>query len=318
MALDELALSLERHATSKIAELADLERLDTLGFRGEALPSIAEVSRLTLTSRARDGGTGAYTLSVEGGTIRPDASPVAAARAPGTTVAVRDLFFNTPARRKFLRSPAGELRLAVRMLTAYALAFPSVALRLTLDGRVRLELPAAGRLLDRLIALYGNHFVGRLIEVREDRPGLSLEAWIGVPELARVTRDGQTLLVNRRWIQSPLLSQAVRQGYGNLIAPGRHPTAIVVLAVDPATLDVNVHPTKREIRFAHDDAMFGFLAQAVGRPMARLAPRYMPDVRPEAGPPTLASLTGEERRQPSLFSGRGPGGRTEAGALDVR
>ena len=302
MAADELQLALERHATSKIAQLEDLDRLATLGFRGEALPSIAEVSKLSITSRPRDPEGPAHRLDAEGGQV---GEPRPAARAPGTTIAVRELFFNTPARRKFLKSAGGELRLAIRMLNAYALACPEVAFRFVVDGRARLALPAAANRRDRLVALYGAHFVERLIELREERPGFAFEAWLGVPELARVTREGQTILVNGRWIQSPLLSTALRQGYGNLIPPGRHPTAILALEIDPATIDVNVHPTKREIRFSREDAVFGFLAQSVAKPLGKLAPRYLPSGGGARVPtaPSLAELTREDTRQPQLFSG---------------
>jgi DNA mismatch repair protein MutL len=295
---DELPLALERHATSKLEALEDLDRLVTLGFRGEALPSIAEVSRLTLTSRQHDVGA-AHTLAVEGGVV---GAVTAAARAPGTTVEVKDLFFNTPARRKFLRSSASELRVALRMLTAYALAYPETAFRFTVDGKPRLALPHAASRHERLVGLHGAAFAERMIEVKEERPGFTFEAWLGVPELARVTRDGQTLLVNRRWVQNPTLSAALRHGYGNLIPPGRHPTALMALDVDPATLDVNVHPTKREVRFSREDAVFAFVAQTVARPLARLAPRYVPAGRDLPRPPALGELTRETERQENLFS----------------
>ena len=313
IAADDLVLALERHATSKLVLLEDLDRLATLGFRGEALPSIAEVSRLTILSRPRDPEGPAHRLEADGGLV---GTPIVAARAAGTTISVRDLFYNTPARRKFLKSAGGELRLALRMLNAYALAYPGTAFRYTVDGKPRLTLPQAASRRDRLVALYGGHFVERLIEVREERPGFAFEAWLGVPELARVTREGQTLLVNGRWIQSPLLSQAVRHGYGNLIPPGRHPAAILALEVDPATVDVNIHPTKREVRFSREDAVFGFLAQSVARPLAKLAPRYLPSTRNEPGPPTLAELTGGEKRQEPLFPRAVPGGRPP-GAVSV-
>jgi DNA mismatch repair protein MutL len=319
MSADELPIAIERHATSKLASLEDLDALYTLGFRGEALPSIAEVSRMTILSRqAADDASGAtaaagsagaagaaalggHRLDVDGGVAQ---AVVAAARAPGTTVEVRDLFYNTPARRKFLRAPVAELRLATRLLTAYALAFPEVGFRLTVDGKPRLTLPRATSRAERLAALYGGSFLERVLEAREERPGFAFEAWLGVPELARVTRDGQTVLVNRRWIQSPMLSQALKQGYGNLIPPGRHPTAIVALDIDPATLDVNVHPTKREVRFSREDAVFAFVMQTVSRVLAKLAPRYLPSTRPEPGPPTFAELTREDRNQPGLFAER--------------
>ena len=187
IAADDLVLALERHATSKLVLLEDLDRLATLGFRGEALPSIAEVSRLTILSRPRDPEGPAHRLEADGGRV---GTPVVAARAPGTTISVRDLFYNTPARRKFLKSAGGELRLALRMLNAYALAYPGTAFRYSVDGKPRLTLPQAASRRDRLVALYGTHFVERLIEVREERPGFAFEAWLGVPELARVTREG--------------------------------------------------------------------------------------------------------------------------------
>ncbi len=297
MTRDEMPLALERHATSKITALEDLDQLNTLGFRGEALPSIAEVSRLTLVSRTREGAS-AHELRVEGGEV---GAAIAAARAPGTTIAVKDLFFNTPARRRFLRSPAAEIRVALRMLTAYALAYPATAFRFTVDGKSRLALPAARTRHERLVGLYGAAFAERMLEVREERPGFTFEAWLGVPELARVTRDGQTLLVNRRWVQNPTLSAAIRQGYGNLIAPGRHPTALVALDVDPASVDVNVHPTKREVRFSREDAVFSFVAQTVARPLARLAPRYVPAGPAGLRPPALSELTHAPDPQATLF-----------------
>ncbi len=298
LSADELPVALERHATSKIRALEDLDALATLGFRGEAIPSIAEVSRFSILSRPREGGDG-HRIDVEGGVI---AVVVPGARAIGTTVSVRDLFFNTPARKRFLKSTASELRQADRMLHALAVAHPEVAFRFVVDGRPRLTLPIAADRRERLVALHGASFVERLLPVREERPGFVFEAWLGVPEMARVTREAQTILVNRRWVQSITLSQALRQGYGNLLAPGRHPTAILAFDLDPASVDVNVHPTKREIRFAREDAMFGYVVQAVSKPMALLAPRYVPAGRPEPGPPTLAELTHEDRRQPNLFT----------------
>ena len=298
LSADELPVAIERHATSKIRALEDLDALATLGFRGEALPSIAEVSRFSILSRPREGGD-AHRIDVEGGVI---GAVVPAARAPGTTIAVRDLFFNTPARRRFLKAPGSELRQADRMLASYAIGHPEVAFRFVVDGKARLTLPAAASRRERLIALYGAPFVERLLEVRDERPGFAFEAWLGVPELARVTREGQTILVNRRWIQSPMLSQALRHGYGNLIAPGRHPAGVIALELDPASVDVNIHPTKREVRFSREDAVFGFVAQTVARPLAVLAPRYAPTGRTMPGPPTLAELTHEDRRQPNLFA----------------
>jgi DNA mismatch repair protein MutL len=277
---NELVLALERHATSKLESLEDLDRLASLGFRGEALPSIAAVSRLKLTSRTAEAEAAAF-LAAEGGNPTDRGT---AARAPGTTVEVADLFFNTPARRKFLSSPAGEIRAALRLLEAYALAFPEVAFRLVVDGKERLQWPAvAGETLlgtslavrrDRASALWGARHATQLLEVEAERDGWKIEALLGLPDHARATREGQIFLVNRRWIQSPLLGAALRQAYGNLLPPGRFPAAALWLTVPAARLDVNVHPTKREVRFADEERVFALVAAACSRPLAQIAPPF--------------------------------------------
>jgi DNA mismatch repair protein MutL len=294
----EISLALEPHATSKLRSLADLGTLRTLGFRGEALPSIARVSRFQLETRAEEEGEGS-TVEVTGGESGPTHP---AGRPPGTTVTVRDLFFNLPARRKFQRTAAGELRAAARLLSAYALAFPEVDFRFVVDGRERLRAPAAASLGERLAAVLGRRFLEQCLEVREERPGVTLAAFAAAPELARLTREGQVLLVNRRWIASPTLSQALRHAYGNLIPPGRHPSAILDLRLDPASLDVNVHPAKSEVRFAHEDLVFHFVAQSVARPLSKLAPRYVPLGRAGERPPALEELLGAPRPQMGLWS----------------
>jgi len=267
---DDLELALERHATSKISSLADLDRLDSLGFRGEALPSIAAVSRLRITSRAGLEESAAF-VAVEGGTVVQRGH---APRAPGTTVEVRDLFFNTPARRKFLKSATGELRAALRLLETYGLAFPAVAFRFVVDGRERIEWPTATSPRDRAAAIWGARHAEQRVVVNAARDGMRLHALLGIPEHARATRDGQQFLVNRRWVQSPMLSQALRQAYGNLLPAGRFPAAALWLDIPPDQLDVNVHPTKREVRFAHDDAVFALVAGACAQVLAPLHPPF--------------------------------------------
>ncbi len=266
----EIDLALERHATSKLEVLEDLGRISTLGFRGEALPSIAAVSHLKLTSRTPGAENASY-VAVEGGQVRDRG---AAPRAPGTTVEVADLFFNVPARRKFLHSPGGELRAAIRMLEAYAFAFPEVGLRLLVDGRERFEWPAAGSVRERASAVWGPRHTAQLLDAEGERDGLAVRALLGLPEHARATREGQVLLVNRRWILNPLLGQALRQAYGNLLPAGRYPAAVLWLTVPPPRLDVNVHPTKREVRFADEDSVFGLVAGACAKPLARLTPPF--------------------------------------------
>jgi DNA mismatch repair protein MutL len=298
IAPDELELALERHATSKIAALDDLERLDTLGFRGEALPSIAAVSRMRITS-APDGADAGATIAVEGGEVTERG---VAARASGTTVEVRDLFFNTPARRKFLHSPTGELRAALRLIETCGLAFPSVAFRFTVDERQRLEWPAiAGDGLEayraRAAALWGAQHAAQRLGVEHERDGLRLIALLGLPEHARATREGQVVLVNRRWIQSPLISQALRQAYGNLLPGGRFPAAALWLSVPPDRLDVNVHPTKREVRFADDDAVFGLVAGGCAQPLAALHPPFTVVYGTSTPEPRWAERVGEPPKE---------------------
>jgi DNA mismatch repair protein MutL len=295
----ELPLALEAHATSKIHDIDDLARLETLGFRGEALPAIARASRLSIETRTGDEDEGSR-IEVDGGEHGP-AQPVGRAR--GTTVVVRDLFYNLPARRKFLRTDRGELRAATRLVTAYALAFPEVAFRFVVDSRERLQAPAAQDLSERVATVFGRRFLDQCLEAREERPGVFLTAFLAVPELARLTREAQVFLLNRRWVQSPLLSQAVRHAYGNLIPPARHPACVVDLRVDPATIDVNVHPTKREIRFAHEDLVFSFLSKSAAKPLSRLTPRYQPEGRPATDPvaPSLGELVRDHDSQMPLW-----------------
>jgi DNA mismatch repair protein MutL len=266
----ELELALERHATSKLERLEDLDALASLGFRGEALPSIAAVSRLRLASRPRGAEAAAF-VRVEGGRV---AERGFAAREPGTTVEVRDLFHNTPARRKFLSAPAGELRAAIRMLESYALAAPGTGFRLVVDGRERFGWAPAGSHRERAAQLWGERHAAQLLEAGAARGGYAVTALLGLPEHARATREGQVFLVNGRWVQSPALSQALRHAYGNLLPHGRFPAAVVWLSVPPERLDVNVHPTKREVRFADDDAVFSLVAAACAQPLASLHPPF--------------------------------------------
>ncbi len=317
----DLDVALERHATSKIASLEDLDRLTTLGFRGEALPSIAAVSRLRIVSRDRDAGEGSM-LRAEGGRIVEHATT---ARAPGTTVEVRDLFFNTPARRKFLKSPAGELRAAMRLIEAYALSFPEVAFRLTVDVRERCAWPAAARpglagLVERAAALWGARHAEQRLVVESNRDGMELLALLGLPEHARSSREGQIVLVNRRWVQSPLISQALRQAYGNLLPAGRFPVFALVITLSPERLDVNVHPTKREVRFAEEDRVFSWVAGSCAQRLAGLHPPLAVVYGSAAEPPWAHRVAEHPEQQTHLALApddpAGPG--TEAAPAGTR
>ena len=292
----EMPLAFERHATSKLESLGDLDALETLGFRGEALPSIASVSRVRMTSAA-EGATGAAFVELEAGVV---AARGPAARARGTTVQVRDLFYNVPARRKFLSSPAAELRASLRMIECYALARHDVGFRVSVDDRLRHEWPAAADARERCGQLWSARHAEQRLWTEGERDGVRVRALLGLPEHSRSTREGQVLLVNGRWIQSPLLTQALRQAYGSLLPPGRFPSAVLWISVPPARLDVNVHPTKREVRFADDQLVFSLVAGTCAKPLARLHPPFtvVPGAAPE---PAWADRVRESPREQTLL-----------------
>jgi DNA mismatch repair protein MutL len=307
IAADELELALERHATSKLGSVEELDRLDTLGFRGEALPSIAAVSRMRLVS-LRQGAEAAAFVRVEGGDV-VERGP--AARERGTTVEVRDLFHNTPARRKFLNSPTGELRAAMRMVESYALARPATGWRFVVDGRERFAWSPAASHRERAAQVWGSSHAEQLLEASSQRGGYGVSALLGLPEHARASREGQVLLVNGRWVQSPALSQALRHAYGNLLPTGRFPAAVVWLTVPADRLDVNVHPTKREVRFADEDTVFSMVAAACAQPLATIHPPFAVVGGAGAGSSAVRDRGASEASGGSTFSDRvreGPAG----------
>jgi DNA mismatch repair protein MutL len=259
---DDLVLAVERHATSKLPDEATLFRIQTLGFRGEALPSIGAVSRLTLTSRVPGGE--AFSLAVEGGqkaALRP------AAGAPGTRIEVRDLFFATPARRKFLKTPNTEASHAVEAVRRLALAWPEVAFSVEVEGRAVLTLPATDRMA-RIGALLGPDFARACVPVSGAWSDLAMEGMVALPTHTRATAAEQHLVVNRRPVRDPLLRAALRVAYRDLIAQGRHPVAALFLELPPELVDVNVHPMKTELRFRDAGAVRGALISALRRGLA--------------------------------------------------
>ncbi len=296
IAAGDLELALERHATSKLETLDDLDALATLGFRGEALPSIAAVSRMRITSRPAGEDAAAF-VAVEGGAV---VERGAAARAFGTTVEVRDLFFNTPARRKFLNSPGGEMRAAIRMIESYALALPTTAFRLVVDQKERFDWPAVATPRERAAQIWGQRHAEQLLESHGERAGMRLSLLLGLPEHARSTREGQVFLVNGRWVQSPALSQALRHAYGNLLPGGRFPSAVLWLSVPADRLDVNVHPTKREVRFADDDTVFSFVAGTAAQPLTRIYPPFTVVPGRQAGEDALPAWADRVRETPPV------------------
>lgn len=257
----DLALAVERHATSKLPEEAALFRIATLGFRGEALPSIGAVARLAITSRLR-GAAEAHRITVEAGRkseVRPAAGP------PGTRVEVRDLFFATPARRKFLRAPRTEAEHAVEAVRRLALAWPDVAFRVVSDGREALALAPAADRVARLRDLLGAEFAAAAVPVRGAWMDLTLDGLAALPGYTRATAAEQHLVVNRRPVRDPLLRMALRVAYRGLIAAGRHPVAALFLDIPPEAVDVNVHPMKTELRFREADRVRGALIASLRR-----------------------------------------------------
>ena len=262
MAPSCLALAVQRHCTSKLPD-GDLVRIATLGFRGEALPSIGAAGRLSIVSRP-PGAAHAYRIAVAGGVV-DDVAPAPGAQ--GTRVTVEDLFYATPARRKFLKSPRHEADQATAALTRLALAAPHIAVRLTLDGRVAFDLPGQDRAA-RTAALLGQDAAGAMLEVAASRDGLTLAGFACAPSVSRATLSGQSLVVRGRPVTDPVLRVAVRVAYRDVIAAGRH--AVVALWLDlPAELvDVNVHPAKTELRFQAPDAVRGFVISTLQRTLS--------------------------------------------------
>ena len=261
IAREELPLALARHATSKIGSLEDLESVTTMGFRGEALASIASVARVTITSRTREAAHGAA-ISAEGaqlGEVHP------AARAQGTTVSVADLYFNTPARRKFLRSEPTEFGHCEDAFRRVALARPDLAFALKHNGRVsqalRVQAPA-----ERVAALLGEQFSGMVVEAGSS--GLRLSGLAGSPHAATARADSQFFFVNGRYVRDRLLSHAAREAYAELLHGDRQPSYVLYLEIDPRAVDVNVHPAKTEVRFRDPRAVHQFVFHAIKRALS--------------------------------------------------
>jgi DNA mismatch repair protein MutL len=291
IAREELALALARHATSKIASLEELESVATLGFRGEALASICAVARVELVSRAR-GAAHAWSLAAEGGA---PGAPRPAARAPGSTVAVSDLYFNTPARRKFLRTEATEFGHCDEAFRRVALARPAVAFTLKHNGRVSLHLkPQPGAA--RAAALLGAEFAAASVAVEAQAGPLRLAGFAGTPQAARARADAQYFYVNGRFVRDRLLAHAVREAYRDTLHGERQPAFVLFLELDPRGVDVNVHPAKTEVRFRDSRAVHQFVLHALQRalsPSAAEAPVAYATL-PSQGPAIQAALAMQE------------------------
>ncbi len=264
---EELPLALARHATSKIADLDDLNRIASLGFRGEALPSIASVSRLRLVSRWREADTG-WALEVDNG---EPGEPVPAPQPVGTSVEVRDLFFNTPARRRFMKTERTEFGHVQRMVERLALTRFSTALRLTHNRRIVLDLPVAdteAQKLQRLARLLGEGFVDNALFVEYEASGMRLYGWLARPTFSRSQPDMQHFVLNGRVIRDRTVSHAIRAACADVLHHGRHPAFVLYLDMDPAMVDVNAHPAKQEVRFRDSRAVHDFIRRGVDAALA--------------------------------------------------
>jgi DNA mismatch repair protein MutL len=259
---EELGLALSRHATSKIASLDDLEAVASLGFRGEALPSIASVARLTLTSRAIGADSG-WQVEADGGAI---SAPTPAAHPQGTTVEVHDLFYNTPARRRFLRTERTEYGHIEKWVRRLALSRPDIAFTMTHNRRTVLSLVAAGDeegRRQRIARICGDAFADQCVYIEREIDGIALSGWIGLPTFNRSQPDMQYWFVNGRSISDKTLSHAARHAYRDVLFHGRYPAYVLNLTMDPAGVDANAHPAKHEVRFRDGRTAHGVVSQTV-------------------------------------------------------
>jgi DNA mismatch repair protein MutL len=300
MSPEELALAVQRHATSKLPD-DDLVRIATLGFRGEALPSIGAAARLAITSRP-PGAEAAASVTVEGGRV---GTPAPAAGPQGTRVVVQDLFYATPARRKFLKSPRAEADAAEAAVRRLALASPQTAMRFESDGRVAFDLPGQDR-ADRVAALLGAETAAALLVVEGVRNALRVTGYAAAPSVTRATAAAQVLVVNGRPVADPVLRVAVRVAYRDVIAQGRQPVVALFLEVPADELDVNVHPAKAEVRFRDPGEVRGLVISALTRALAGGAGTAGAPMQPHTGRPAL-SLRGQGLPRPA------PSGMAEAG-----
>ncbi len=305
MAREDLELSVLRHATSKIASAEDLERLGTFGFRGEALPSIASVCELTITTHA-EGDESGWRLGVDGGRTLGTAP---AARARGTTVEARGLFRHTPARLKFLKSDATESGRMLAELSRMALARPDVGFTLVLDGRTALEAPRGEGAQARLARLWGGTLAAAALPVDHSEAGVRVHGWVAPPALARGARTGQWLYVHGRLVEHRQLGFHLSQAYGSLLPHGRHPVAALFIEVPSGEVDVNVHPAKREVRFLREAQVLDCLRHGVERALgaARLfVGTRMAEPAPGWPPAREAAPAGEASRETSRPPWAGP------------
>lgn len=261
---NEVELAFQRYATSKIANINDLENIESLGFRGEALPSIAAVAEVEMLTRYKDEETGTY-LKVKDGNIsvrEPRGAPA------GTTVTVRNLFRHIPARLKFLKSTSTENNRIIEVVTQYALAWPGVRFTLLIDGGNRLLSGGSGVLRDTITDIYGATLAGEMLEINEKEEHLGIWGYISPPSINRSSRNQISFFVNHRWVQSRLLSRSLEEACSGYIVSGRFPVAVVNIQISPGDMDVNVHPAKTQVRFRQEPFIFAMVKRAIVKALA--------------------------------------------------
>jgi len=271
MSRDDLLLCVERHATSKIETASDLSNVKSLGFRGEAIPSIASVSRMQITSRPKDQLAG-HKLKIAGGKLIAIEETGAPA---GTIVEVRNLFFNMPARRKFLRAARTEMDHIIDTMSRSVLPFPGINFKLEDDGKSIMNLPASDQELPRLFALMGRKVAESMIEAEERNSDLAIRAYLAPSDLSRTRGDRLFVYVNGRNIRDRLVTKAVIEGYGQRLMKGRYPQAVVFIELDPSSVDVNVHPTKQEVRFHNSRGVFQTVVSTVEKALSQSFPGFL-------------------------------------------
>ena len=301
----DVAVAFQRHATSKLSTQEQLDSISTLGFRGEALPSIAAVSRTAVTTRAA-AEPGGYRLELEWG---QEAKSGSQGCPPGTTMEVSDLFGNLPARRKFLRSTSAETSRVQELVGRYALAFPEVRFQMVSNGRTSFSTPGNGQPREALLALYGPEAARNMLEVHGEDPetGYRVDGYASSPSLSRANRTYMSFFVNRRWVQSRMLAFAVEEAYLGLLQVKRYPLAALNVSLPYGDVDVNSHPAKREVRFHQESKVFSTVQRAVRSALVADSP--VPQLaQPEPQPQPYRPVGG-----PSFFSGNAFGGGTRNG-----
>ena len=285
MDAEDALLALQQHGTSKLLREDDLNHIMTLGFRGEALPSIASVSRFTMTTRQADFPDGIAVMSDENGNItsRPTGC------APGTKIEVRDLFCNLPARKKFLKSPATEEHHIEEVFSMMAIAHPEITFKLRLDGRIALHTPASGKIEYRLREIFGKSFVDNMLFLEHIEGSLHISGCVAAPGFTRPSRRDQRVFINSRPVEAQAVYRGIKEGYATLAEPGRYNPVVLFLEMPPEDLDVNVHPAKREVRFKTEYAVSRAITAAVSAALRQMRTRETPEAREDQ----LMTLSGK-------------------------